>query len=151
MDYNEAAALCFAESNKDSQKEFEKDCAASIWVAKNRENNPNPNRHPDILAGFTSVGGKEWNKFTSGKFTKEEEWFSKKAYQIAGAVQRGEISDPTDGADHIWNPELDPPNDWNTRLKESDVLVGDMYYPETYRTKKHIYLKETLRRRKKRK
>lgn len=143
------AALIFAEATKKNMKDFSDDGTAVGWVAMNRFNRPE--RFGDPGEGFSSVGGSEFNKFMTGNLTEEEQKYAKKSLQLSNGILRGTIQDPTGGADHIYNPELDEPNPWNVRWKEEDVKVGDMYYPETYKTKAHVYRKETLRRRKPRK
>lgn len=143
------AALIFAESTKKNMKDFEADGTAIGHVARNRAMRPERFGNPGD--GFSSVGGDEFNKFISGNLTEEEEEYAKKALQISNGIIRGKIADPTGGADHMYNPKLDADNDWNVLTDENKVSVGNMYYPETYKSKAHSFRKETLRRRTKKK
>ena len=141
------AALIFAEATKNNMKDFDMDATAIGWVAANRS--VRPERFGNPGEGFSSVGGKEFQKFISGDLTEEEQEYAKKALQISNGIITGRIKDPTGGADHMYNPKLDAPNDWNVLLKEKDAKPDHMYYPETYKSKAHSFRKETLRRRKK--
>lgn len=149
MDVFQHAALIFAEGTKKNLKAFDEDGTAIGWVAQNRQNNPR--RFPIPEDGFSSVGGDEYSKFITGKLTDEEQEYAKKALQIANGIQRGLIADPTGGADHMVNPKLDGENSWNVLTDETKVPYGNMYYPETYKSKAHSFRKETLRRRTKKK
>ena len=149
MEQQLMAALIFAEALKSNKNDFNVDATGIGHVINNRS--LNPDRYPNVADGFSSVGGEEFNKFQSGKFTKEEEWYAKKALQISNGILSGKIADTTGGADHMYNPKLDKPNAWNVLTDENKVKVGYMYYPETSKSKAHSFRKETLRRRKSKK
>jgi spore germination cell wall hydrolase CwlJ-like protein len=80
---------------------------------------------------FSGVNSNEWNKVSSGKLNEEEQEIYKRYLQLASGILRGDIADPTNGADHYYNPKLVNPS-W---AKDMDKM---------YSTEGHVYLKEKI-------
>lgn len=150
------AAILFAEADKSNLKNFAKDATAIYAVANNRLNNTDRwgyNNMEEVITDegqFTGYGSPEFQKVVEGNLTDEEEKYFKKALQIIKGYDSGLINDPTDGADHYYNPELADPS-WGRLDDQKKVKVGEMFYPETYHSGSHRFLRETLRQRKSRK
>ena len=128
--------LTFSEADKSSHKAFDKDATAIIWAVKNREARPDrfgATRDEVIFAPdqFSGVGGDEWNKVINNKLTEDEEWYFKRGAQLRKAIDGGNIPDPTDGADHYYNPSLASP-DWAEA------------YGKTYSSGAHDFHKEVI-------
>jgi spore germination cell wall hydrolase CwlJ-like protein len=80
---------------------------------------------------FSGVNSNEWNKVSSGKLNEEEQEIYKRYLQLASGILRGDIADPTNGADHYYNPKLVNPS-W---AKDMDKMSS---------TEGHVYLKEKI-------
>lgn len=128
------AKLVFAEADKSSMENFDKDAIAILHVANNRIQNPKSRFGFTMNEIFTpeqfnGVGSDEWMKAETGKLDDKEKEYFKRAMQLEAGVRSGRIKDPTGGADHYYNPKISNP-DWGK------------LYPETYKTSGHRYLKE---------
>ena len=127
------AHLIFSEADK-SKGKFEKDATAIAHIVKNRMSRPE--RFGDGLEGvifapsqFSGVGTNEWNKVSQGKLNDEESRIYKKAMQIANGVLSGRIPDPTNGADHYFNPKLVKPS-WAKKMAKTYTSEAHDYYKE---------------------
>jgi len=145
QDPNCRAKLAFAEADKSSLENFDKDATAILHVANTRMNNPN--RFGETMEEvftpkqFNGVGSNEWNKVDTDKLTTDEKEFYKRALQLEAGVRNGAIEDPTDGADHYANMEISNPN-WGNMRTEKEAKDGK-YYPVKAETSGHTYFKET--------
>ena len=127
------AQLLFSEATKDP-KLSDNDATAIAWVVKNRLSNPE--RFGSTLQEvvfspyqFTGVGSPEWEKITTNKTTEDEQGIFKRYLQIASGVLRGNIPDPTEGADHYFNPKLASPS-WAKKMKKTYTSEAHDYYKE---------------------
>jgi len=80
-------------------------------------------------AQFSGVNTKEWQKATSGKFTKDEENIYKRFLIISKGVLDGTIKDPTDGADHYVNLRLARPS-WTKKMEKKTKVGQHTYFKE---------------------
>lgn len=141
-------AILFSEADKSSLDNFSKDATAIMGVIENRLKNKERwgyESRAEVVTDssqFSGFGTNEFLKAMSGQVTKEEEQFLKKAAQIRKGYETGMITDPTDGADHYYNPKLANPS-WGKMTDESKVKTGESYYPEVYNSGSHSFRKET--------
>ena len=119
---SEVPQLLFAEAIKDQNLSV-KDATAIAWVVKNRMKEAS--RYGRGEEGvihkpyqFTGVGSNEWNKVSSGKMTPQEKQIYQKFQTIAALVNSGKIPDPTNGANHYFNPKLAKPS-WAKNMKQT--------------------------------
>ena len=78
---------------------------------------------------FSGVNSNEWNKVIEGKLTPKEQEIYNSFRGIAEASIIGAINDPTEGADHYFNPKISNPS-WAKEMTE------------VYKTPSHTYYKE---------
>ncbi|KYK26436.1 hypothetical protein AYK26_07520 [Euryarchaeota archaeon SM23-78] len=115
------AQLLFAEASKKKDLSDE-DATAIAWVVKNRLARPERfgNSLEEVVyapAQFSGVNSPEWNKINMGKLTQDEQRIYKRFMQISSGVWLGTIPDPTNGADHFFNPKLANPS-WKKKMKK---------------------------------
>ena len=127
------AKLLFAEAVKNKSMSI-KDATAIAWVVKNREKRGGrfgKSEDAVIFAPhqFTGVGSNEWRKADTGDLTKQEREIYGKFQQVAALVQAGKIPDPTNGADHYFNPALAQPS-WAKNMKQTYDSGAHTFYKE---------------------
>lgn len=145
-------ATIFGEALKGDHDSFDEDGISSAWTMKNRSLSKKRNYHDVILSpgAYYSVGGNEFNKFinhfaTGQGITKDEEWYAKRALQLAKSVAQGTIEDPTGGATFMFK-ESDPQwGDIKKKIGKDSVDPGNNYYVQTGESKGHKYFKEMMR------
>lgn len=122
----------FAEASK--KENSAEDITAIANVIKNRS--MKPNRFGQGIAGvilapaqFSGVGSPEFQKAQTQKFTPEEENIYKQIVQIGSGVLKGTIEDPTEGADHYFNPKLVKPS-WAKKMKKVYDSGSHVFYRE---------------------
>lgn len=124
--------VLFAEASKG--KNSKDDITAIANVIKNRASKPQ--RFGEGIAGvilapsqFSGVGSPEFQKAQTQKFTLEEENIYKDIVQIGSGVLSGAIADPTNGADHYFNPKLVRPS-WAKKMKKVYDSGSHVFYRE---------------------
>lgn len=127
------AQLLFSEISK-NPKHLEKDAIAVAHVVKNRMSRPERfgSTLQDVIfapSQFSGVNTNEWNKVSSGKMNEQEQKIYKRLLQISSGVLRGDIPDPTSGADHYFNPKLVKPS-WSKKMKNTYTSGAHDYYKE---------------------
>lgn len=124
--------LAFSEVDKG--KAMEADAPAMVHVVLNRAKRPERfgATIEDVVfapSQFSGVGSKEWEKAATGNMTPKEESAYKRLYQIVSGSVNGDISDPTNGADHYFNPALVKPT-WAKKMKKVFTSGSHDYYKE---------------------
>ena len=135
-------------SEKDIDEMME-DAHGIANVISTRKNNPKRfgETLDDVVYApnqFSGVGGDEWQKAVDKNFTESEANIYKKFRQMAYLAVQGKLEDITGGADHYYNPELASP-DWGKLTTPSSVEQWNYYYKPVFKSKKHHFFKETLR------
>jgi len=147
-------AITFAESAKTTESDVAADAPAIMHVIMNRVKHKGfPNTIREVIEQtddkgvkqFSGLGGDEWKKVLSGNLTDTERERLQLIQSLSGGVLQGGYVDPTKGATNYYNPdEADP--DWGKMRTPDTVKPWHMYYPETYNSGYHDFLKQTLRR-----
>lgn len=81
---------------------------------------------------FSGVGSNEWEKARSRKFTEKEAGIYKQFISVAGAALRGQLDDPTGGADHYVNLKEASPS-WAKQYKKTGQIGKHTYFSEKKR------------------
>jgi len=125
------AKLLFSEAYKRNIEGAVKDATAIAHVVKNRMAKRNQTLEQTIYEPFqfSGVGSSEWQKIENQKLTQQEENIYKKFLQVSYGVLKGDISDPTGGANYFFNPKLANPS-WAKKMKKSYKTEGHNYYIE---------------------
>lgn len=124
--------VIYSEASKGD--DFDKDALGVANVIKNRTLNPEKFGASilDVLLTpnqFSSLGGPDFEKAQTMKFSPDEEELYKKAIHIGSCVMRGTVEDPTQGADHYVGAKSTKPP-WAKKMKK------------TFSSASHVFLKE---------
>ena len=148
-------SLAFAEAYKGDRKGFDpnimdKDVAGITWTALNRAKRGgrfgvNLSKVVYNRSQFTGVGSVEWQKAFNEKFVNAAEKNRyKRIQEVVDGVLEGAVEDPTNGADHYYNPTLASPG-WGKLRSPKSVGEWENYYePTGFDSGRHEFFRETL-------